>query len=101
MANWHQRRRDLYDAQGGLCHICGKEMRRSPAKKRGDTRGFTLDHIIPRAYGARKNKNVLLAHWQCNNARGHKPATPEQLAYLAVVLERLAARNSPASKGRA
>lgn len=86
---WHQSRRDLYDAQGGLCYLCGKHMRRSPARKKHQNDAFTLDHVFPKALGGTAKDGVLLAHPKCNVARGDTPPTAAQLEYLKIVRERL------------
>lgn len=86
----HQFRRELYEAQGGLCHLCGKPMAKSPARKKKNSgsysNGFTEDHIVP---GRRRKANILLAHWACNNARNNTPATEAQLAHLEEVMAKL------------
>lgn len=71
-------RQRLWKQQKGRCSLCGGQMR-----KRGPMSGnrATLDHIIPRSAGGRGGRNLALACYACNQARGsgrtQDPRTPE------------------------
>ena len=72
-------RRELFDRQAGLCHLCGKPMELT---QRGtSTKHFaTFDHVIPKALGGRASRdNLRLAHGRCNSARNHAPL-PDQIS---------------------
>lgn len=71
----------LYEAQDGLCGLCGGEMGPHDA---------TIDHVVPRAHGGRNAGNVLLAHSKCNEVKGSRPPRASELALLAKVNARLA-----------
>lgn len=48
-----------------LCGICGKQL---PGIDRS-----TLDHIVPLGAGGKdEEENLQLAHWKCNNKKGHQ-----------------------------
>lgn len=60
-------------AQGGLCFLCGKPM----------GAGATDDHLIPLAYGgADIPANVVLAHRRCNQLKGDRLPTAEEVERL-------------------
>lgn len=55
-------RRDIYDRDGGRCHICGKHV---------PLTAFHLDHLIPLSRGGEHVlENVRVAHPFCNLSRG-------------------------------
>lgn len=71
-------RRELFERQGGLCHLCGKPMTlQRRTGKRAGAGGSTFasfDHLIPKANGGRNYRtNFRLAHRKCNSARNHRP----------------------------
>lgn len=56
--------------QGGRCFYCGEPV---GAKA-------TFDHVIPQAYGgADMAANIVLAHRRCNQAKGDRLPTPEEV----------------------
>jgi 5-methylcytosine-specific restriction endonuclease McrA len=60
-------------AQGGLCFHCGKPVGGAA----------TDDHLIPRAYGgADVPGNVVLAHRRCNQLKGDRLPTAEEVERL-------------------
>ena len=66
-------RLELFERQGGLCHLCGKPM---SLKRTGTgTKNFaTFDHEVPHSEGGRAHhSNLKLAHGLCNSARGNAP----------------------------
>lgn len=77
-----QLRERLFEAQRGLCGICGALIY---AASEG-----TIDHVLPRALGGKNAGNVVLAHARCNNAKAARPPTRRELETLALVNERLA-----------
>jgi 5-methylcytosine-specific restriction endonuclease McrA len=60
-------------SQGGLCFLCGRPM----------GAGATDDHLIPRAYGgADLPANVVLVHRRCNQLKGDRLPTVEEVERL-------------------
>lgn len=60
-------------AQGGRCFYCGEPV---GAKA-------TFDHVIPLAYGgADEPANVVIAHRRCNQAKGDRLPTPDEVERL-------------------
>lgn len=56
--------------QGGRCFLCGE-----PVGGKA-----TFDHLIPQAYGgANEPANVVLAHRRCNQTKGDRLPTPDEL----------------------
>jgi 5-methylcytosine-specific restriction endonuclease McrA len=65
-----QSHNDIWQAQRGLCWICEEPMLRWP---RNHPLAWSVDHVYPRAAGgSSKTKNKLLAHIDCNVAKGSK-----------------------------
>lgn len=70
--------RRIYDAQRGICAYCKRPMldprwhlQRTPIQDDWPTR----DHFIPIADGGTDNDdNIVIACYQCNNAKGNTPA---------------------------
>lgn len=62
----------LYERDGGVCGICGKEVGRDE---------ISIDHIVPLSKGGpHLMDNLQIAHLNCNKARGnHGPTIPVQL----------------------
>lgn len=76
---WRDR---LFAAQDGLCGLCGGSL--------PDAYAGTIEHVMPRALGGRNAGNILLAHAECNNIKGCRPPTRDELATLARANDRLA-----------
>jgi hypothetical protein len=65
-------RREIYERDGGRCHICGKKV---------DPNNWHLDHLIPLSLGGEHSKrNVAVAHPYCNLRRNNRG--PAQLRIL-------------------
>lgn len=63
----------LLAAQGGRCFYCG-----DPAG-----RGATVDHLIPKAYGGIDDvANCVIAHRRCNQLKGDRLPTPDEIERL-------------------
>jgi len=65
--------RDLLFLQcGGRCPECGRKMQN---KRKGDRESYmTIDHIIPKSKGGKKNlENLRPLCRKCNGKRGNKP----------------------------
>ena len=59
--------------QGGRCFYCGE-----PAGAKA-----TFDHLIPRAYGGADDPaNIVLAHRRCNQRKGDRLPTTEEIERL-------------------
>lgn len=94
----------LYQAQRGLCFLCGQRI--SLAAAVGGSKGPTLEHVWPRhqieamryhgqtmpPFMGRKRGtigNALVAHGKCNSTKGHRNPYPCELIWLADVNARL------------
>lgn len=59
--------------QGGRCFYCGEPV---GAKA-------TFDHVVPRAYGGTDDPgNIVLAHRRCNQLKGDRLPTPDEIERL-------------------
>lgn len=70
----------LWEAQGKCCYLCGEKM--YPGDRYHHRRGWTADHVRPRAIGGSRWQNLLLAHAGCNNDKGDRPPHPCELLLL-------------------
>lgn len=72
----------LWHAQGGLCFYCKIAMqprRRLNPNGEFDKRA-TKDHVFPRGSSGRGLlNNIVLAHNECNNAKGSRQPTPDEI----------------------
>ena len=73
-------RKPLYKAQRGLCGICGH---------RAKLGAMNIDHVVPLSRGGGDDRNLVLAHYDCNTRKGNKLPTVWQLTFLADVNARL------------
>lgn len=65
MGSYTQRRKQIYERDKGICHLC---------KKHVEFEDSTLDHVVPRSLnGSNKDNNLKIAHDRCNNERGNLP----------------------------
>lgn len=62
-------RKALMQAQGGKCFYCGNPPRRP-----------TDDHLVPRWQGGTLVANKVIACWKCNNQKGGRMPTPEEIS---------------------
>lgn len=73
----------LRDRDGDKCGICRRKINftlRSGTK--GNPRGPSIDHIVPRSQGGLNDlANLRCAHWACNQRRGNRGGN-EQLALM-------------------
>lgn len=80
-------KRVIWNAQGGRCHLCGHPLRqkwRSPE--------LTFDHVWPKSRIAGANSfegNIMLAHKDCNHAKGDRNPHPCEMLFLSAVNRRL------------
>lgn len=59
---------------GWTCHLCGQPISRDLDPNGRDPMRPSLDHLIPRSKGGtRRQANLRLAHWICNQERGGAP----------------------------
>ncbi len=66
----------LWEAQTGLCALCGKTMLRNrfeaPHARVWAKQRATFDHVIPRSKGGPDTlDNLQLAHARCNKVKGN------------------------------
>ncbi|MEL6413545.1 MAG: HNH endonuclease signature motif containing protein [Pseudomonadota bacterium] len=66
----------LWQAQAGLCALCGEPMLRSrfqaPHAQVWAKQRATVDHIVPKSKGgADTAENLQLAHARCNKIKGN------------------------------
>lgn len=72
------RRRQIFERDGWRCRLCGKPVPQD--RQAPHPLSATLDHIIPLAKGgAHEPKNVQLAHFACNSAKGDRSAGSQLL----------------------
>lgn len=67
----------ILKAQGAVCYLCGEPF--------DDARPATQDHVVPKALRGRTRGNILMAHQPCNNQKGDRMPTREELEYLRAV----------------
>jgi len=67
----------LFLAQDGRCFHCTEPMADTPHPMMRN--GWTREHVYPRARYRRMGNNVVLAHAECNSAKGGRPPTPEEV----------------------
>lgn len=75
-------RDELFDAQGGICAICGAALLSGGS--------LSVDHVIPKSRGGPDAiGNFTLTHWVCNNRKGSDMPHGCQLIFLLAVNARL------------
>lgn len=75
-------RRQVYEADGWRCHICGKKVKRRSQVP--DPMAPTIDHVVPLAQGGtHEPANCRTAHFICNARKGDRGGG-EQMILLAV-----------------
>jgi len=64
----------LAERDAERCGICGKRVDITlKSGPRGDDRGPSVDHVIPRSKGGSNDfANLRLTHWRCNRKRGNR-----------------------------
>ncbi len=73
----------LHTRQRGRCYLCIVAFVRGQRSK--EPKGWSRDHVFPRAVGGGRPANVLLAHRDCNEDKAHRWPTPCEVIYLAAV----------------
>lgn len=73
----------LREAQGDNCSLCGKPMQFDCLSD--DPMRPTVEHVIPRSKGGLHKANRLLAHHDCNVAKGNQMPSACELILLAAV----------------
>jgi 5-methylcytosine-specific restriction endonuclease McrA len=73
----------IVERDGPRCGICQRKVDLTlKSGPKGDDRGPSIDHIVPRSQGGDDDlANLRLAHWGCNRARKAKGGN-EQLALV-------------------
>jgi 5-methylcytosine-specific restriction endonuclease McrA len=64
----------LEDRDGPGCALCGGDIIMGlPSGPKGDDRGPSIDHIIPKSLGGSDDlENLQMAHWGCNRKKGNR-----------------------------
>lgn len=82
--------------QGGKCFYCGCRIYIRPPstpvdigrERNLEMRPHTLDHVTPSTKGGKHSgKNLVLACGPCNNDKGDRMPTPEELSALASIVK--------------
>ena len=74
--------RQLYEAQGCKCFICGARMSVWPDEHASNcTTGWTRDHFIPKSKlkGKRPMYNIVLTHQECNRIKDNTLPNSEEI----------------------
>lgn len=81
----------LWEAQDGMCWICGQGMLR---KASNAPLSVSLDHIWPKSLSGELGDIgiTLLAHRNCNAVRGNPPPTDDDIRALVAVWRKVDAR---------
>lgn len=74
----------LEQRDGNKCAICKRKINTAlKSGPRGNPKGPSLDHVIPRSHGGADDlANIRLTHWSCNQKRGNRGGN-EQLRLIA------------------
>lgn len=67
---------ELLIAQRGNCFYCGFPM---PLHTHKQDLGITKDHFIPKSKGGGKDRNLVLCHFACNQAKNNKDPTKREV----------------------
>jgi 5-methylcytosine-specific restriction endonuclease McrA len=83
--------RKLYVAQEGRCSLCGAPMAMKQHRS-GDKKdlGWTEEHVMAKSIGGARAGNILLAHSICNNKKGNRPPSAEEVAFLVATYMKIA-----------
>lgn len=73
-----ERRKALFEKQGGLCHWCAEPMQLTGAKAGIPPKKYaTLEHLLPHSLGGTWGRaNIVLACAKCNFARSNSMDPP-------------------------
>lgn len=72
---------ELYELQSGECFYCSRAMRPHPWRNKypKQEHGYTRDHVIPQIHGGALWLNIVLACFKCNNDKGDRAPTLDEL----------------------
>jgi hypothetical protein len=77
---------DLANRQHHRCYLCGDRFKHAPPRGRqSEPKIRTRDHVFPRRVRGGGDANILLAHDDCNQAKGDRWPYPCEVIYLAAV----------------
>ena len=82
----------LFEIQHGSCFHCGEPMLRGADQQRDKRRGWSREHIVPKAQAPGLHGNIVLAHVGCNTARADRLPTVDEVARAWVILVQLEER---------
>lgn len=76
-----RRMRAVYVIQGGKCFYCHRQIWHEVSGRRRVTsdRFATVDHLWPKSRGNPAIGNTVLACRQCNQRKGNRAPTPEEV----------------------
>jgi hypothetical protein len=69
----------LFEIQDGRCFHCGEPMLRGSAQQRDKKRGWSREHIVPKAQAPGLHGNIVLARPRCNAKRADRLPTVEEV----------------------
>ena len=72
-------------AQKSICPICGNRLY---------LKDITIDHVFPLSYIKKNSGNILLCHFDCNQKKGDRFPTNEEIKMLEEVNERIGYNSS-------
>jgi hypothetical protein len=82
----------LFEIQDGRCFHCGEPMLRGVDQQRDKKRGWSREHIVPKAQAPGLHGNIVLAHPSCNAKRADRLPTVEEVARAWAILVQLEER---------
>jgi hypothetical protein len=78
------RRKEVFERDGWVCHICGEPVSRDPLSRLD---GASIDHVVPIAAGGTHTmENVRTAHLRCNIKKSDAVLSEDELGYLRKIL---------------
>ena len=72
----------IYSTQNCKCFYCNKFLQFKKYHPRIEDKqdGYTIDHLFPRSLGFTLYGNAVIACRRCNEKKGDRPPTPEEIA---------------------
>lgn len=87
---WRVEMLAAYEAQDGICAICGRLMPHPRKFEQRNLKRPTREHVIPRSLGGLDELgNIVASCWGCNSRKSDSPPTGCTLIFLLAVNARL------------